>query len=186
MLSCLTAVSVILSNNPVHSVLFLILTFFFSAGVVLTLKVDFLALIFIVVYVGAIAVLFLFVVMMIEIKKNSEKDDFSLVEFYGIGVFLSYFILELNIFLDYKVFESWNFSLSDPNEFFSFDAPSNTLLLGDILYDIYYIPFLLAGILLLVSMLGSILLTLNFNRGGLAQDSSRQLSRSDKFLSFLK
>ena len=72
------------------------------------------------------------------------------------------------------------------NEFFSFDSPSNTLLLGDILYDIYYIPFLLAGILLLVSMLGSILLTLNFNRGGLAQDSSRQLSRSDKFLSFLK
>lgn len=179
--SCLTAMWVVLSTNPVYSVISLILTFVNAAILLIFFKAEFLSLIFIVVYVGAIAILFLFVVMMIDIKERKSSVGLGFLIF---SVILIFFTQNMIFIFDY--FGSWNISLlKEPELSFNFDSNFNGFLMSEALFNIYYIPFLLAGILLLIALLGAILLTLNFNRGGLVQTSSRQLSRSDNFLSFV-
>ena len=179
--SCLTAIWVVLSTNPVYSVISLILTFVNAAILLIFFKAEFLSLIFIVVYVGAIAILFLFVVMMIDIKERKSSVGLGFLIF---SVILIFFTQNMIFIFDY--FGSWNISLlKEPELSFNFDSNFNGFLMSEALFNIYYIPFLLAGILLLIALLGAILLTLNFNRGGLVQTSSRQLSRSDNFLSFV-
>lgn len=179
--SCLTAMWVVLSTNPVYSVISLILTFVNAAILLIFFKAEFLSLIFIVVYVGAIAILFLFVVMMIDIKERKSSVGLGFLIF---SVLLIFFTQNMIFIFDY--FGSWNISLlKEPELSFNFDSNFNGFLMSEALFNIYYIPFLLAGILLLIALLGAILLTLNFNRGGLVQTSSRQLSRSDNFLSFV-
>ena len=180
--SCLTAMWVVLSSNPVYSVISLILTFVNAAILLILFKAEFLSLIFIVVYVGAIAILFLFVVMMIDIK---EKKSSLGLGFLITGIILIFFTQNTSFIFD--IFGSWNISLlKEPELYFNFDSNFNGFLMSEALFNIYYIPFLLSGILLLIALLGAILLTLSFNRGGLVQTSSRQLSRSDYFLSFVK
>ena len=152
-----------------------------AAILLIFFKAEFLSLIFIVVYVGAIAILFLFVVMMIDIKERKSSVGLGFLIF---SVILIFFTQNMIFIFDY--FGSWNISLlKEPELSFNFDSNFNGFLMSEALFNIYYIPFLLAGILLLIALLGAILLTLNFNRGGLVQTSSRQLSRSDNFLSFV-
>jgi NADH-quinone oxidoreductase subunit J len=157
-----TASLVFISNNPVHSVLFLILNFCISAVILFIFEVDFLGLLFIMVYVGAVAVLFLFVVMMLNTKKLIKR------EFY----FLNYCIIKLVaifffIFIDSE-FQSVFFNSFNNNvivkEFntsiLNFDTLSNTEIIGQSLFNNHGIAVLIAGFILLIALVGCIILTI--------------------------
>jgi len=166
----------------VHSVLFLILTFFLSAGILVLFNAEFLALIFIIVYVGAIAVLFLFVVMMLNIKTVPTNEP-GLIP---VAFLLSLLLLVLIFLFLEKSYAGWNFWNSQVFLSGMVDGIGNIETLGQALFSWFLIPFLLAGIILLVAMLGAINLTLNFSSQRKSEISFRQLSRSDRFLSFFR
>jgi|TARA_B110000902_G_C14075847_1_gene501121 NADH-quinone oxidoreductase subunit J len=179
-----SSIFVILSQNPVHSVLFLIAAFCNASGILFLFNAEFLGLIFIIVYVGAIAVLFLFVVMMLNVKVFSSNNFL-----YSPLVFLGGFVLMLQIFLVLeKTFSNNNFA--ETSIAYNFDNYLDNLssidVLGQSLYNYYLVCFLLAGLILLVAMLGAIVLTLNFSSQRKTELSARQLSRSDNFLAFFK
>ena len=180
----LSGLFVFISENPVHSVLFLILTFCNASAILFLFNADFLALIFIIIYVGAIAVLFLFVVMMLNVKTFTAVSSL-----YVPFIFLGSFVLLIQLFL---VVEKAFFGVSNSSEYAlfqyqdTFDSMSNIDVLGQGLYN-YFVPcFLLAGLILLVAMVGAIVLTLNFSSHRKNELVFRQLSRSDNFLSFFK
>ena len=149
-----SAIMVISARNPVHSVLFLILVFCNSAGLLILLEAEFLALIFIVVYVGAIAVLFLFVVMMLNVKITEIQDE--VLQYLPIGGLIGIVFL-LEIFL---IIEGDFVSLINPNQdnavyidwFAQIDSISNIQTLGNVLYTDYVLFFLLAGVILVLTM----------------------------------
>ena len=148
--------SVVFSNNPVHSVLFLIFTFFNSAIIFLLMNAEFLAMTLVIVYVGAIAVLFLFVVMMLNISESVLKEGF--LKYFPFGLILIViFISEL-----FLVFNSDTIVMPDNIKInisemtnLGFD---NTKLLGLYLYTDYFIIFQISGFLLLLAMIGAIVL----------------------------
>lgn len=141
-------------KNPVHSVLFLILSFILSSLILFLFKIDFLALLYIIIYVGAIAVLFLFVVMMLNIKSVFINYQLTLII-----SFVSFFILtNISIFLD-KIF----FIDIKDTVFLNFDSLSNIDIFGQILYNYNISLVLIAGLLLLISLVGAISLTLKKN-----------------------
>ena len=153
----LSALMVISSKNPVHSVLFLILSFVNAAGLFVLLGAEFLAMILVVVYVGAVAVLFLFVVMMLDINFVKLREGFLQYLPFGsiLGIVL---IIELGI-----LFLSKNFSEMSLVEYSlapQITSTENTKLLGSVLYTKYFYLFQLSGLILLVAMIGSITLTL--------------------------
>tara|TARA_B100001057_G_scaffold392506_1_gene401097 strand:+ start:795 stop:1409 length:615 start_codon:yes stop_codon:yes gene_type:complete len=174
----LSALMVISTKNPVHSVLFLILAFLNAAGIFVILHAEFLAMILIIVYVGAVAVLFLFVVMMLDIKTTIEKSN--ILQYMPIGLFIGFvFIAELVIVLINTKLELSNMQiLSNPLN--KFAELSNTKAIGSILYTDYILHFQLAGVILLVAMIGSIVLTLRERTGVKRQSVAEQLSRSSK------
>tara|TARA_B100000965_G_scaffold111092_1_gene91708 strand:- start:775 stop:1389 length:615 start_codon:yes stop_codon:yes gene_type:complete len=174
----LSALMVISTKNPVHSVLFLILAFLNAAGIFVILHAEFLAMILIIVYVGAVAVLFLFVVMMLDIKTTIEKSN--ILQYMPIGLFIGFvFIAELVIVLINTKLELSNMQiLSNPLN--KFAELSNTKAIGSILYTDYILHFQLAGAILLVAMIGSIVLTLRERTGVKRQSVAEQLSRSSK------
>jgi len=179
-----SSVFVLISENPVHSVLFLILTFCNAAAILLLLNVEFLGLIFIIVYVGAIAVLFLFVVMMLNVKIYSSKS-YSQKPF----IFLAGFICLGQIFLLLeKTFSNSNTIIAEDSvSVVSFlDSLSSIDVLGQGLYNNYIICFLIAGLVLLVAMIGAIVLTLNFSSQRKNELVFRQISRSDNILAFFR
>jgi NADH-quinone oxidoreductase subunit J len=173
---------VFFSENAVHSVLFLILVFCIAAAILIIFGVEFLGLLFIIIYVGAIAVLFLFVIMMLNIKLYSFVKLSNLPIF-----FLSFCIILIELFFLFK--DLFNSITLDTLNFFEFssliDSLSNIHIFGQVLYNYYLICFLLAGLLLLIAMIGAIVLTLNFKIKK-KEIIFRQLSRSDNFLSFFK
>jgi NADH-quinone oxidoreductase subunit J len=180
----LSSIFVFISKNPVHSVLFLILAFCNASGILFLFNAEFLGLVFIIIYVGAIAVLFLFVVMMLNVKVYSS-DEFSYLPF----IFLGGFVLVIQVFLVLeKAFSNsifWSTSL--PYNFENFLDPLTSIdVIGQSLYNYYLLCFLLAGLILLVAMIGAIILTLNFSSKRQNELVSRQLSRSDNFLAFFK
>jgi NADH-quinone oxidoreductase subunit J len=179
----LSSFSVVISTNPVHSVLFFILSIFNSSIILFLLNVEFLGLAFIIIYVGAIAVLFLFIIMMINVKLNSSSFN----SFYVI-VPLCGIVAALQIYLSVEFFFSPNVSTLNTNNFniFSFDSFSNLDVLGQSLFNYYLPAFLISGLILLVSMLSSILLTLNFSSERKNELVFKQLSRRDSFLSYFK
>ena len=174
----LSSLMVISTKNPVHSVLFLILAFLNAAGIFVILHAEFLAMILIIVYVGAVAVLFLFVVMMLDIKTTIEKSN--ILQYLPIGLFIGFvFIAELVIVLINTKLELSNMQiLSNPLN--NFAELSNTKAIGSILYTDYILHFQLAGVILLVAMIGSIVLTLRERTGVKRQSVVEQLSRSSK------
>ena len=174
----LSSLMVISTKNPVHSVLFLILAFLNAAGIFVILHAEFLAMILIIVYVGAVAVLFLFVVMMLDIKTTIEKSN--ILQYLPIGLFIGFvFIAELVIVLINTKLELSNMQiLSNPLN--KFAELSNTKAIGSILYTDYILHFQLAGVILLVAMIGSIVLTLRERTGVKRQSVEEQLSRSSK------
>ena len=174
----LSALMVISTKNPVHSVLFLILAFLNAAGIFVILHAEFLAMILIIVYVGAVAVLLLFVVMMLDIKTRIEKSN--ILQYMPIGLFIGFvFIAELVIVLINTKLELSNMQiLSNPLN--KFAELSNTKAIGSVLYTDYILHFQLAGVILLIAMIGSIVLTLRERAGVKRQSVAEQLSRSSK------
>ena len=171
----ISSLMVISSKNPVHSVLYLILTFFNAAGLFVILHAEFLAMILIIVYVGAVAVLFLFVVMMLDFNLSREKDN--LLQYMPFGLFIGIvFICELIIVLINTNLDLANIQIL-ANPFSNFSEMTNTQALGSVLYTDYILYFQLSGIILLVAMIGSIVLTLRERTGVRRQIIVNQLDR---------
>lgn len=168
-----SAFMVILSRNPVHSVLFLILCFFNSAGIFLILGAEFLAFILVIVYVGAVAVLFLFVVMMLDVEFKSISS--TVISYLPIGLTIGVIVLaELMLVLftwkrDYSVTD--NLSITTDKQY------SNTEIIGLVLYTDNILFFQLAGLILLASMIGAIVLTVNHRPSAKRQDINKQVER---------
>jgi len=168
-----SALMVITSRNPVHSVLFLILAFFNAAALFVLLGAEFLAMILVVVYVGAVAVLFLFVVMMLDIDFVELRR--GALEYLPLGALIGLVLMaELLI-----VVGAWAFGSAVPAAR-SNPLPqgvTNTEALGRILYTDYIFYFQMAGIILLIAMIGAIVLTLRHRPGVRRQSISRQVAR---------
>lgn len=168
-----SALMVIVSRNPVHSVLFLILTFVNAAGLFMLAGAEFLAMILIVVYVGAVAVLFLFVVMMLDIDFAELRQ--GILQYMPIGLVVG-LILLLELLLvggSFVVAPEVAGSSAVPID----GAIENTRALGQVLYTRYIFLFQSAGAVLLVAMIGAIVLTLQHRTGIKRQDALRQSNR---------
>lgn len=156
-IALVSASLVIRTKNPVHSVFFLILVFCNTAGLLVLLGLDLFAMILLIVYVGAIAVLFLFVVMMLNIKIAEIQDN--VLRYLPIGIL---FLLEVILIIDTDLLPQL-----DSNQVLTYTAYatkvnswSNIESIGNLLYTTYSLFFLLASIILLVAMIGAIVLTL--------------------------
>ena len=171
----LSALMVVIARNPVHSVFFLILAFFNAAGLFVLLGAEFLAMILVIVYVGAVAVLFLFVVMMLdidfaELKKGAQQ--YILVGA-GVGIVLAAEII-LFLALNWHTSPVAQSVLAHPTPL----GLSNTEALGRILYTDYIYYFQIAGLVLLVAMIGAIVLTLRHKASVKRQDINVQNART--------
>src|SRR3974390_3882325 len=167
------AFMVIAAKNPVHAVLFLILAFFNAAGLFILLGAEFVAMILVIVYVGAVAVLFLFVVMMLDIAFVELRTGF--VRYLPIGSAIGVVLLAELLFLDISwVGAPTGMSPSATGGV----ALTNTRALGDILYTRYLFAFQVAGLILLVAMIGAIVLTLRHRADVRRQSISAQLART--------
>ena len=169
-------VMVISARNPVHSVLFLVLAFFNSAGLFVLMGAEFLAMILIVVYVGAVAVLFLFVVMMLDINFVALREGF--LQYLPTGGLIGLILLAELVL----VIGGWSIEaeIAVPASA-PIPAPaelSNTEALGGVLYTRYAYLFQAAGVILLIAMVGSIVLTHRVRPGVRKQRISRQISRT--------
>lgn len=182
---CLVAFSV----NPIQSVLALIATFFCAGSIMLLMHSEFFGLAFVIIYVGAIAVLFLFVIMMLNIKRlknemhsifGSFKMDFIVFFVFGYSILASMYVSVPKLF---KKNDSY-FMFFD--SLYETDSIENIGVLGQVLYNYYFSCFLLAGLILLVALIGSIVLTLRFYDVKKTQLINKQIARSDKFISFFK
>ena len=167
---------VITVRNPVHSVLFLILTFFSAAGLFVLLGAEFLAMILVIVYVGAVAVLFLFVVMMLDIDFVELRQGF--LNYLPVGGAIG-FILALELILVLSA----NNVAPMPEGMAASPTPalavmSNTEALGRVLYTDYVYLFQTAGLILLVAMIGAIVLTLRTREGVKRQNIAEQVART--------
>lgn len=167
-----SAVMVIGARNPVHSVLFLILAFVNAAGLFVLLNAEFLAMILIVVYVGAVAVLFLFVVMMLDVDFVELRQGF--LNYLPVGALIGVVLLaELLIVLGGWVFAPDATAVVSP-----VPDVSNTEALGRLLYTRYVYFFQAAGMVLLVAMIGAIVLTLRHRTNVKRQSIAEQVARS--------
>ena len=168
-----SAFMVIAARNPVHSVLFLILAFVNAAGLFILLGAEFLAMILVVVYVGAVAVLFLFVVMMLDVDFAELKQGF--LQYLPIGALIGAIVL-IELVL---VVGSWSFA-ADKVAAVSPAASNvtNTAALGRILYTDYIYLFQASGLVLLTAMIGAIVLTLHHRPNVKRQDLAKQAART--------
>ena len=153
-----SAFMVISARNPVHSVLFLILAFFNSAGLFVLLGAEFLAMILVVVYVGAVAVLFLFVVMMLDVDFAALKAEMA---GYMPMALLIGVVLLMQLAMAFGVWETAEgVEMAGSIGEITVGETQNTAALGLVLYDQYFLLFQLSGLILLVAMIGAIVLTL--------------------------
>jgi NADH-quinone oxidoreductase subunit J len=167
---------VIASRNPVQSVLFLILAFVNAAGLFLMMGAEFLAMILVIVYVGAVAVLFLFVVMMLDVDFAELRQGF--LQYLPVGVLIGIvFLLELILVVGaYSIDPGLIHSPQVPIP--PADVMTNTEAIGQVLYTRYFYFFQAAGLILLVAMIGAIVLTLRERVGVRRQNISRQNART--------
>lgn len=174
-LAIAAAVMVVVARNPVHSVMFLIFAFFNAAGLFILLGAEFLAMVLVIVYVGAVAVLFLFVVMMLDVDFAELKSGF--VKNAPVGLLVGGIVLaELAL-----LFVAQDLDVAGEVVETAIAAPSqditNTEALGRILYTKYAFFFEVAGLVLLVAMIGAIVLTLRHKDGVRRQSISAQVTR---------
>ena len=171
-----SAFMVIASKNPVHSVLFLILTFFNAAALFLLTGAEFLAMILLVVYVGAVAVLFLFVVMMLDVDFAELRS--GVMRYAPIGLLVGIVLaVELVVYVGgTAISDTAKSATSLPIP--ALTERTNTAALGDVLYSNYIYFFQLSGLVLLVAMIGAIVLTLRHRTHVRRQDISTQVARS--------
>jgi NADH-quinone oxidoreductase subunit J len=171
-----SAFMVIAARNPVHSVLFLILAFVNAAGLFVLLGAEFLAMILIVVYVGAVAVLFLFVVMMLDVDFAELRQGF--LQYLPVGALVGViFLVELLLVLG-----AWSIGGGVPRTVAApmppLETTTNTEALGLLLYTRYVYFFQAAGLVLLIAMIGAIVLTLHHKPGVKRQNISKQVART--------
>ena len=166
-----SAVAVIFARNPVHSVLWLIMAFFNAAGLMLLLGAEFIAMLVVIVYVGAVAVLFLFVVMMLDVDFASLRSGFTRNLPFGIIVAL---VLLAEIVI---AVSAWKAGPALSGRAIPEASQPNIVALGQLLYSRYLLPFELAGLILLVAMIGEIVLTHRKRRDTRPQNVSRQIAR---------
>ena len=173
-ISAVTAgLGVVIARNPVHSVLWLILAFLSSAGLFVLLGAEFVAMLLVIVYVGAVAVLFLFVVMMLDVDFAELKGEMA--RYMPLGLLIGVVILmQLGI-----VFGNW--AAADGSDAMRAAATpegvTNTAALGMLLYDKYILLFQLAGLILLVAMIGAIVLTARARKNVKRQNVLHQMWR---------
>ena len=177
-IAVISAIMVTVSKNTVHSVFFLILDFISISCLFIMIGAEFLGMIMLIVYVGAVAVLFLFVVMMLNVAQqknqwfNSEASSSSHIP---VGLIISTIIFfELII-----VVGGWKYKpeLSNPNTTQSYNEISNTHSLGQVLYTDYIHIFQISGMILLIAMIGAIVLTFRRREGLKTQSYLKQISR---------
>jgi len=171
-----SAFMVIAARNPVYSVLFLILAFVNAAGLFLLMGAEFLAMILVIVYVGAVAVLFLFVVMMLDVDFAELRQGF--LQYLPVGtvigvIFLIELVLVLGAWVVGPAVLRTPMAAIPPA-----DRLTNTQAIGRVLYTQYFYFFQAAGLVLLVAMIGAIVLTLRERVGVKRQDISRQVART--------
>ncbi len=171
-----SGVMVVTARNPVHAVLFLILAFFNSAGLFVLIGAEYLAMALVVVYVGAVAVLFLFVVMMLDV--NFQELRAGAARYISIGAVVGLALLaELSLVLGGAAYGAANVrggALPTPPA----DKVENVRALGQILYTDLFVLFQISGLILLVAMIGAIVLTLRSRPGVRRQRISDQLERT--------
>ena len=181
----ISSIVVVVSQHPVFSLLFLVSSFLFASFLLFLLECEFLALLFIIVYIGAIAVLFLFAIMMLEFKLDSLSKN--LMQYVPVGLIfgLAFFLPLVNQII--TQFEQNSYSNSFyfnkyKNWYNLIDSVADIEVYGQILYSYFVLQFLLAGLILLVVLMGIIYLTNSFNtKKTIEQSAFKQLSRNSKF-----
>ena len=167
------ALRVITARNPVHAALFLVLAFFTASGIWLLLQAEFLAIALVLVYVGAVMVLFLFVVMMLDINLDRLREGFwkALPIALPVGILM---LVEMVMILSNKLF------VVHPQEVETVTTTSNTLALGRVLYTDYLLAFELASVVLLVAIVAAIALTLRDRKDSKSMNPSLQVLAKKK------
>jgi NADH-quinone oxidoreductase subunit J len=165
-----SAILVIFARNPVHSVLWLLLAFFNAAGLMLMAGAEFIALLLVIVYVGAVAVLFLFVVMMLDIDFASLRSGFNRNLPFGLVIAL---VLLAEIIIAANARGTGPLIADRPPD----AAQPNIVALGEALYSRFLFPFEIAGLILLVAMVGASVLTHRRRGDARGQKASRQIGR---------
>jgi len=180
----LSSFMVVVVKNTVYSVLFLVLSFISAAGLLFLLECDFMSFLFIIVYIGAIAVLFLFVVMMIDLKPVSIRKNylkyFPFASVIGLVLFVEIVYIIFDTFQSNPYIKDNYLQLNSYiNWYDKIDAISENEAVGQVLYTEYVFQFLIAGNILLLSVIGAVVLTLNRRSDPLSkkQMDSRQLTR---------
>tara|TARA_B100000787_G_scaffold138671_1_gene107566 strand:+ start:595 stop:1200 length:606 start_codon:yes stop_codon:yes gene_type:complete len=162
----------VVSRNPVHSVLWLILAFLSAAGLFVLLGAEFVAMLLIIVYVGAVAVLFLFVVMMLDVDFAELKAEMA--KYLPLGLLIGVIVLMQLMF----ALGVWDYSSGYEDRVAAvIGSGTNTAELGAIIYDEYILIFQLSGLILLVAMIGAIVLTLRHRTNVKRQDVVAQMMR---------
>ena len=167
------ALAVVSARNPVHSVLFLILTFFSTAGLFVLLGAEFLAMLLVVVYVGAVAVLFLFVVMMLDVNFTELRQGF--LSYLPLGALVGLVLLAELVLVTSATGAAGHSALRLPE-----GGGTNAEEIGRVLYTDYLVLFQLSGLVLFVAMIGAVVLTLRRRAGVKRQDVARQVGRTRK------
>ena len=170
--------AVVSARNPVHSVLFLILTFFSAAGLFVLMGAEFLAMLLVVVYVGAVAVLFLFVVMMLDVDFTALRQGFA--RYMPLGGLVGVVLAAEMSFVSYTVATKGAARLNDMPMANGGASVTNAEAIGRVLYTNYIYFFQAAGLVLLVAMIGAIVLTLRHKPGVRRQVIADQVLRSPK------
>lgn len=172
-----SGVMVISALNPVHSILWLIVAFVNTTAFFILLNVEFIALIFLIVYVGAIAILFLFAIMMLNLTSLSGGEDTSNYSFAGLIIGIV-FLFEVWVWQNYyKAFSIFPVNLTQLNYWDCVASHTNIEIIGRILYTEFYYLFLVASFVLLVAMIGAIVLTHDINTRIKRQDIFIQTNR---------
>ena len=166
---------VVLSRNPVHSVLWLILAFFSSAGLFVLLGAEFVAMLLVIVYVGAVAVLFLFVVMMLDVDFAELRGELS--QYTPVGLLIGLVIL-LQLGFAFGAWEVTELAQAQRDAVTpAIEETQNTIALGQLIYTKYIFLFQAAGVILFVAMVGAIVLTLRHRTHIKRQDILAQIYR---------
>ena len=170
----LSAVAVVTVRNPIYSALFLILAFFSSAATWVLLEAEFLGVVLVLVYVGAVMVLFLFVIMMLDIQIDTLKEGF--IRYLPVGLLVAVAVAtEMILVMNSEVFKV---DIPDPVPL----SVNNIEALGEVLYTEYVYPFEIAAVILVVAIIAAIVLTLRRRKGVKKQNPSKQVrvKKSDR------